>query len=422
MYDIKAHGGKSPLLLIAFSGVGDVANNTEVRFEWGNSLINACADAHILFIKDNARRWYTDENGHQGVADYIKGYQTEHGIERTVAFGLSMGGYGALVFSSLARFDDVVALAARSCVGEASQFDSRNRKLMKQLPEGPYSAISQRLTADTRYTFLSSLDQVNDLMHFHHHRQACPNGRFFVTRGDHNIGNEMNMRGEMGRFLAWLSGGCSASQAPPGITPATEAHFAVARHLVRAGRGAMGFKEWQQAFGTLAEEQLPLFLLPNKVQADIEAGLLTDYYPCPSHTFITQPYLQPYLGAGWYTAEAGGVWSQGYWHEIKGRLLSQSEGAAELEPRHIRLRFELYYPPSQNEPAVIEAWNEGERVKTMKVERKNRFPSVVIPLSIEPDGRFSLLLKTPGAIIPADVSDSGDTREIALFLKGFVVT
>ena len=420
-YDVKIHEGTSRQLLIAFSGVGDVANNSDVRFEWGNSLVNACDQAHILFIKDNARSWYTDENGHQAVTEFIESYQTEHGIERTLAFGLSMGGYGALVFSTFAPFDDVVALAARSCVGEASRFDSRNRKLMAQIPEGPYSAVVERLKPATRYTFLSSLDQVNDLMHFYHHHRACPEGRFFVTRGNHNIGNEMNMRGEMGRFLAWLSNGCGVGQAPAGIEAASETTFAVAQHLVRAGRGAMGFKEWQQAFGNVPEVELPLFLLANKVQAEIEQGSLVAAYPCPNNTFLSPPYLSPYLGQGWYSPEPGGVWSQGYWHELKGRLLESHRNGE--EEHHIRLRFEVYHPPGKAQPAVIEAWVGGERVNTLKVQSKNRFPTLVIPLSVEDDGHFRLLIKTPGAAIPADdASDSADTREIALFLKGFVVT
>lgn len=425
VYDIQAHTGQSNLLLVAFSGVGDVANNTEVRFEWGNSLIKACEQAHILFIKDNARRWYTHPDGHAAVVEYIEAYKAEHGIERTLAFGLSMGGYGALVFSHLTTFDDVVALAARSCVGVASAFDSRNRTLMKQIPEGPLSSAQPLLNPKTRYTFLTSLDQVNDLMHFHHHHQAWPQGQFFVTRGDHNIGNEMNMRGEMGRFLAWMSEGCAPEKAPAGIREADETTFALAEHLVHAGRGAMGFKEWQQAFGTVPPSQLPLFLLANQVQAEIEQGLLPEAYPCPGYAYIAPPYLHPYLGQGWYVPEAGGAWSQGLWHELKGQFLlqpDQGDEAVNSAARHLRLRFELFNPPGDSEPFQMEAWSLGEKVKTLKVDRKNKFPTVVIPLSIESDGQFSLLLKTPSAVIPADVSDSADTREIALFLKGFVIT
>lgn len=424
VYDLQVQVGQLPVLIVAFSGVGDVANDVEVRFEWGYALEKVSADAHLLYIKDDARRWYTDANGHAEVVDYIEAYKKEHAIERTLAFGLSMGGYGALVFSTLTVFDDVVAMAARSCVGKASAFDSRNRALMNQIPEGPFTSVLTRLETKTRYTFLTSLDQVNDLKHFYHQYQAWPGGQFYVTRGDHNIGKDMNMRGEMEHFMAWVCGGCIAEQAPAGIRFADESTFALAKYLVDSGRSAVKFKEWLPIFGAVDAAQVPLFMLPNVVQQEIEQGCVPQAFPCPTHAFIAPPYLHPYLGMGWYFPESGGVWSQGLWHELKGRIsLPPSAAQAEAEGRRqLRLSFGLVSAPDSGDHFDIESWEQGEKVNTFRVARKNKYPMVAIPITVEADGQFSLLLRTPETVIPANISDSTDTREIALFLKGFVIT
>lgn len=416
-YELKVQPGSGDRLIVAFSGVGDVARN-EVRFEWGNSLSNACPDAHVIYVKDNLRHWYTDKSGQAQVIAYLESYVAEQGIKRTLAFGLSMGGYGALVFASLMRFDHVIALAPRSCVGRYADFDTRNRKLMREIAEGDFSRICAALIRpDTRYTFVASRDQINDLKHMSLLRKVCPDGDFYFSRGDHNIGHEMILHGEMGRFLQWVASGCE-SACPQGIAPAFAPLFDVSDFLLDAGLHGLGHKAWMQRFADFPAEELPVFLLEHKAQHLLSESPLLCHYPCPTFTSIGPNWLRHYLGWGWYAPDQGGVWSQGLLHQVRGALVDQHAGTRRYE---MRFDVELYVDDRAEEPIYLECLQGGTPPRKVALDRKKRALRFSVPLLPDAEGRFDMIIRTPFASMPAAKGKSEDSREIALYLKSFLV-
>ena len=179
-YEMEVIPGERNVLYVAFSGIGDLKNTT-VPFEWKQSLSRTGEGAHIILVKDNLRQWYTNPDGQKLVATAITEYIKDNQIEDVLALGMSMGGYGAIVFSSLIEFNSVVALSSRECVGKASTFDQRNRALMKNIVNGPQSHIENLINPRTRYCFISSADQVEDLMHFMRLTKSCPQAHYFFS-------------------------------------------------------------------------------------------------------------------------------------------------------------------------------------------------------------------------------------------------
>lgn len=417
-YALKVHVGKSDQLIVAFSGVGNVASG-EVHFEWGNSLINACEAAHIIFIKDNSRQWYTQQAGQAAVVDYLQQYILKHGIQKTLAFGLSMGGYGALVFASLMTFDQVVALASRACVGKWADFDTRNKALMQAIPESALSRItSDWINPRSHYVFISSRDQVNDLKHFMLLKQLFPDADFYSTRGDHNLGHEMNLRGAMKPFLHWLSGGC-VDPSPLGIEQAHPALFELADLLHKKHLQCLGAGLLQQVFPDFPPEELPFFLLDAWVQTELVKDKKLSAFPAPCFTSVAAGALRSYLGLGWYAPDTRGVWSQGWRHQLRGWVISA--GGDREKSFRLHLHLEFFFPPA-DQSLMLEVWHEDTLIQSFTLDPKVKVRYLQLSLPVDEQGLFDVWLHTPFAVMPALHQKSEDNREIAVYLKSFVIT
>lgn len=418
-YEVKTHVGTSEQLVIAFSGVGNVISG-EVQFEWGNSLTSACDGDHVIFVKDNLRSWYTREEGRQKVVALLQEYIKRHQIKNAIAFGLSMGGYGALVFSSLIAFDRVVVLSSRACVGKRSDFDTRNKSLMRDIPENAFSKISKEAAnRETRYIFLASRDQCNDLKHLALLHKEFPEARFYLSRGDHNIGHEMNLQGKMKSFLQWLISGADADDFP-GIEPADSQLLHLGEYMVNHRLHTLNTKFLSQYYPSLELINTPLFLLDTKVQLLLEGKSLFKAFPCPCNGSVSSQFLRHYLGLGWYAPDnRGGVWSQGLWHQLKGMLTTADTIGKRFQ---LRLHIEIFTPEEITLTPKIELFQNKQLIKSVELTRERKKHFMVFPLEIRSDGYFEVFIHTPFASMPAHKGKSEDCREIAIYLRSFVIT
>ncbi|MEM7740681.1 MAG: hypothetical protein AAF225_07760 [Pseudomonadota bacterium] len=108
----------SPRLMVALSGFASRYRPWDAFHFQGltkNYTVNK------LFLRDPEQAWY--HRGIHGVsrtidetAAYVAGTVGELGVERTVAIGVSSGGYGALLLGWLLDFDEVHAIAPQSYV------------------------------------------------------------------------------------------------------------------------------------------------------------------------------------------------------------------------------------------------------------------------------------------------------------------
>lgn len=416
-YEIKVHSGTTKQLIVVFSGVGNVASG-EVHFEWGNSLVQASEGAHIIFIKDNCRQWYTNPAGQAEVVAYLKYYIQSQGITSSLAFGLSMGGYGALVFASLMTFNYVIALSSRSCVGKKATFDTRNKTLMQGIDNKALGAITPALiNPASQYIFIASSDQNNDLKHLALLKKSCPEGVFYLTRGDHNLGHEMNLQGQMQPFLKWLVGGC-ASQPPVGVKPVNQQLLDLGEYLAENNLEALSVSLLEEKFTSLSVAETPLFLLGTHVQRLLNKKIVPKAFPCPVQASISAHWLRHYLGLGWYQPEQGGVWSQGQWHQLNAQVVGAEESS---QPLQIRLQVQLYFPDKEKTPLLIELYQNGQSIKSFNFGREQKNRVLAAPLVLDEEGCFELMIHTPFAAMPVLQQPSGDNREIAIYLKSFVI-
>ncbi|MBE0405170.1 hypothetical protein [Halomonas citrativorans] len=413
-YEVDVMPGKSPVLYVAFSGIGDLQKDT-VSFEWRESLKRASEGAHVILVKDNLRQWYTNPNGQSVVATTIAEYIRRNEIESTLALGMSMGGYGAVVFSSLVRFDAVVALSTRECVGKASIFDKRNQALMKNIVNGPQCHIKNLINPTTHYSFISSVDQVEDLLHFMRLKDSCSQGHYFLARGSHNLGHEMIMRGAMQPFLKWLLGNCLDTP-PKGINTIAESTLKLTRYLLKEEEKNIDFLTWKHQFSDVPLNEVPFFLLHNTMQLAIERGQYPLSYPLPSHAFISPEWIDPYLSSGWRRPESSGVWSKGKWHVLNGQLVDRIKGRYQL-----RLQLEAFFPKKCAKEVAVEFYQRGELTKTVKVKRSKKLVFVSLPLLPDERQVVSVTIHTPNADFPSRTYNNADDREVGIFLKGFVV-
>jgi len=181
-------------------------------------------------------------------------------------------------------------------------------------------------------------------------RKVCPGGDFYFSRGDHNIGHEMVLRGEMSSFLQWVASGCE--NAPPaGVMRAYEPLFEVPQHLLEEGLHGVGQRAWEARFSEFPVEELPIFLLEHKVQQLLSENSALCHYPCPLFTSIGPNWIRHYLGAGWYAPDQSGVWSQGLLHQLRGGLVEF--GTPECRYA-IRFDVELYPDDRDDEPLYLE--------------------------------------------------------------------
>jgi hypothetical protein len=413
-YEIEVMPGKSSVLYVAFSGIGDL-KKPSVPFEWKQSLTRVGDDAHIILVKDNLRQWYTNPNGQSLVATTIAEYIQKNNIEHTLALGMSMGGYGAVVFSSLIQFDSVVALSTRECVGKASAFDQRNRALMKNIIDGPQSHIENMINSKTRYCFISSVDQVEDLMHFIRLTKSCPQGHFFLARGNHNLGHEMIVRGTMQPFLKWLLGSC-LEVPPKGIGSAKGNVLRIAEHLGKTQEKNIDFFTWKEKFSDIGSDEIPLFLLHNSAQLTVEMSQELMAYPLPVNTFISAEWIDPYLAFGWYAADEKGVWSKGHWHLLSGQLPD-----AEIKKYQLRIQLEVFFPKRSGDLIPVSFFQAGELTKTINIERKQKNIFISLPLIPDENDVMNISIHTPHADFPSRSHNNSDDREVGIYLKGFAV-
>lgn len=416
-YFIKVHEGNNDNLIVVFSGVGNV-ESSEVSFEWGGSLINNAKSSHVIFVKDNLRHWYTNTDGLQSLVDFLMTYSTKHNINKKIAFGLSMGGYGALVFSSLLYFDKVIALSSRSCIGRYAGFDGRNKELMNAIKESHFAILKKCIfNRMSKYIFISSLDQVNDLKHLCLLQNVCPEGFFYISRGDHNIGHEMNIRGSMSNFLKWILSDIDTKQ-PAGIEKADDFVFDLGNFLIEKNTNSLSSDLMFKKFPDIRPNQLPLFLLDTYVQNLIQPHEFPDAYPCPFFTSISNNFLKKYLYFGWYGIEKNGALSQGVWHQVKGSLIQPH---FDVKQYVIRLHIEILIPGNFEDTKIV-LYQKGGDTQEYKVTNADKFIICNFPIKIfNDDLLFDIWIYTPFSYTPSFVSSVSDNRELAIRLKSFII-
>ncbi len=121
-------------LYIFFGGIA--AGIAMPVFEFYNA--SKIIDEHKIFIRDFTQCWY--QNGLPSIssdvystAQYIRGQIEDIGPDKTYFVGNSMGGYAAILFSTLVGTGDVVAFAPQTFISPFLRILHRDSRWKKQI-------------------------------------------------------------------------------------------------------------------------------------------------------------------------------------------------------------------------------------------------------------------------------------------------
>jgi len=132
--------GRSGLLVLAFSGVGD--RNELVPTPEATRLTGWDGENHVLFIGDASRSWMNAPGLAEKLCVAVDALVERIKPERIVAFGNSMGGSAALIFASLRKLDAVLAIVPQYSVKrDLVPEEKRWMHFREHITEWPHPAV-----------------------------------------------------------------------------------------------------------------------------------------------------------------------------------------------------------------------------------------------------------------------------------------
>jgi len=418
-------------LIVSFAGIGDLANDNP-DYEWIESLISWNNEYSFIFIKDNSRSWYTSGTGIQELAFWLRKLIDELAIKKSIAFGLSMGAYGAMIVDNLVEFDLVIALSSRAKVGAQAGFDPRLESLSLKVRDHPNNDSLNLIRDDGNYVYLYSIDDPCDMMHATRlYSIKKPNLRFFKTRGQHNIGYNIKKTFGLDSFFDWIFiHDCSTTHFA--FTPFTDSLIEIASILEHLGHpDRLSYDDYLKYFLKSDIEYIPRIILDDILKHTVDKTLtLFEEKRAPRNISCTEHvrlhllpivpycYLSPEefvrnLAFGWSDLEPHGCWAVGRWHGIEGRIIGISGS------KHVlAIEYDIYLPDgkSQNIRFFLNEKDIPIVQKTYKGSENSDV--VIIPIS---ESSISLLIETPDFTSPKANNDGDDHRPLSLFIKSLAI-
>lgn len=407
-YDVLYKTGTGERLFISLSSVGD-AKNDIMAFEWRKSLRQNIGDDSYIIIKDRTRSWFHSHEGFSDVIAFLKAFTIDNQVTYTLALGLSMGGYGALMISQHLKIDDVVAMSTIACVDEPGGFDGRYKHFLKDVVRSDNSDMIGKEVLTTNYLYLFAVDEVMDVLHADLLAAKAPNNaRFFAYHGDHNTGITLGRQGKTQDFVNLIMDGGFTDDAAKklGLYPVgTELISLLAQfHREKTEKGAHGLAQ-----------ALPRNLIPAYAPASRHALRKIARYPLiASGRLLFPSELEPYLLSGWSNLEPTGFWSLGQDHKIGFHIVD----GASTERVRVTLKFMALVTDRSPDQRVRVAVNDV-LIMHQAIEAKHHHFDVCFELEAPQDVLISIT--TPDAVSPKALGLSKDARELAVFIKSIAI-
>lgn len=134
--------GRSGLLVLAFSGVGD--RKEAVPTPEAIRLTGWDGENHVLFIGDASRSWMNAPGLVDKLLAAVDALVAKIKPSRIVAFGNSMGGTAALIFAGLRKLDAVLAIVPQYSVRrDLVPEEKRWMHFRQHITDWPYPAVPE---------------------------------------------------------------------------------------------------------------------------------------------------------------------------------------------------------------------------------------------------------------------------------------
>lgn len=187
--------GSDPRLVVSFAGVGKPGDPQQVE-EFVASGRQGGRN-HVLFVADTLRSWYNDPGIRDEIIAAVDAYRREHGIERTVTFGNSMGGYGAVLMAG--------ALGAVGCLALSAQYsadpavvpeETRWREYRDRIARFTCPPLEDVLSPDCTYFVLHGGGRL-ERPHWSRFPRSINIHHYLVGRAGHGVGRRLKAAGAM---------------------------------------------------------------------------------------------------------------------------------------------------------------------------------------------------------------------------------
>lgn len=164
--NVEEHFRGTPVCFVSFASMGE-GDPQGCHFEWRKTLHDEL-DTSVVLIRDPEYQWYQGGIGGIGdiaaSVDYVRCLKAR--CERLVTLGVSMGGFGALLFGILAGADEIIALVPQTVLGH----DPRWRDNWPHIKQMPHPDIATLLPCNSKIrVFIGDGDHA-ELDHGHYDR------------------------------------------------------------------------------------------------------------------------------------------------------------------------------------------------------------------------------------------------------------
>lgn len=204
-YDLRIEPGERRELIIAVTSLGILG--VKQYFEWVGTTRGIAAGRHIMFLRDTRHSWYNAEEGWRDLIDRIRAHCFTHRIERIFVFGVSMGAFGAGLLAAQLPVTAALLLAPQASIDlKDAAFDDRFLEVWQALPGRPRPDLRWAATGGTRFLCCFSVDDAYDISHVALLRAALPGCTFLPIRGEHNVAQELRIRGHHVALLRHMLG------------------------------------------------------------------------------------------------------------------------------------------------------------------------------------------------------------------------
>lgn len=154
-------------------------------------------ECNCLFLNSPMTHWYRTgvigiDNGIDGVSEKISNIKKQLEIERLLFFGVSMGGYGAILFGSLSKADHIIAFSVEPLLGMPGGRTEVTRNYLQPI----YPDL--RVLDIPKLTIVYGEMDVSDTIGAYLLNEACKNiNVYHIPYAEHDVANSLNYRGEL---------------------------------------------------------------------------------------------------------------------------------------------------------------------------------------------------------------------------------
>lgn len=202
--EVTVEGGEdeAPILVVSFTGVEQRMGMPPEEFK------NTLASLHVsmVFVTDKTKTWYNNI----GTVDYIKisldRITKRQGTGTKVIFlGLSMGGFGAILFSSICKCDKVIAFSPQIDISPklTTNWDMRYNKHVNHLDEFIHPTVGECFSDGVHYDIVCGKNVIDKI-----HLEKIPKrkniNKIIIKEAGHNVPAYLKENNQLFSFLEKL--------------------------------------------------------------------------------------------------------------------------------------------------------------------------------------------------------------------------